>query len=168
MRFADRSCSDDLTTLLDHAEGFIKTVRTEQAAEKGAAKPIAEVYERDVFSRLDKFVLQMRRSRFPFGLGKLDQATNGGASPGELVIFGAKPKAGKSAWVVQIAQGQAESGIGAYVCSREMLNYENGFRIIAQTSAYTINHFRPGLFPEVAERIKSHARGAWRHPAISR
>jgi replicative DNA helicase len=64
-----------------------------------------------------------------------------------------------SALMLQIARQQAEQGIECYICSREMLNYENGLRLITQTSPYTANHMRPNLYRETGERIKEHARG---------
>ena len=63
-----------------------------------------------------------------------------------------------SGLMLQIARQQAERGIGCYMCSREMLNYENGMRIITQTSEFTANHMRPNLYAETARRMKDHAR----------
>jgi len=39
-----------------------------------------------------------------------------------------------------------------------MLNYENGFRTLAQTTNYTMNHFRSGMYQGTADNIKNHAR----------
>lgn len=148
---------EPIDEILDFAEGLVQTVKSDRGTESGNAKNLMDVFEKDVFPRLDRFVAG-EMVKIPFGFTKLDHSTNGGAGIGELVIFGAKPKSGKSAMVLQIAAMQAARNIGVYYCSREMLNYENAFRLIAQNSEYTLNHFRSGLYAETAERMKAHAR----------
>lgn len=146
-----------LETIIEQADALISSVKQERQQDQGTSKTLADVYEHDVFPRLDRFV-SGEMVKIPFGWEMLDRSTNGGAAPGELVVLGAKPKSGKSALMIQIARQQAERGIGGYVCSREMLNYENALRLIAQTTPYTVNHFRAGLYPETAEKMKSHVR----------
>jgi replicative DNA helicase len=157
--FADLSgkcLNGDPTELLDYAESLVRSTKQEQAKQEGSARLISRVYEEDVFPRLDKFV-SGEGVKIPFGFAKLDASTNGGSSPGELVIFGAKPKSGKSAMLLQIARHQAENKVGAYICSREMLNYENAFRILAQSTNYSVNNFRAGLFETTAQKLKEYA-----------
>jgi replicative DNA helicase len=159
--FADlaRRCMDgDVPELLEHVESLVKTTKNEQGKQAGSARLISEVYEQDVFPRLDKFVAG-ELVKIPFGFSRLDESTNGGASPGELVIFGAKPKSGKSAMLLQIAKYQADAGrLGVYICSREMLNYENAMRVLAQSTNYSMNSFRSGLYATTAEKLKEYAR----------
>lgn len=144
-----------LDTILEDADALLTSIQTD--GHSGTSKALTEIFEEDVFPRLDKFV-SGELVKVPFGWEPLDRATNGGTALGELVVLGAKPKAGKSALMLQIARQQAERGIGCYVCSREMLNYENGLRVITQTSHYTANHMRPNLFAETAQKMKDHAR----------
>lgn len=146
-----------LETIVEQTESLLASVKELQSAAQGSSHTLADVFERDVFPRLDKFV-SGELVKLPFGWDVLDKSTNGGASLGELIVLGAKPKSGKSGLMLQIARSQAEKNIGCYVCSREMLNYENGFRAIAQTSVYSANLFRAGIFPETAAKIKDHAR----------
>ncbi len=148
---------EPLDSIIEQAEGLLTAVNNLRATEHGTSRILADVFERDVFPRIDKFVAG-EMVKLPFGWKPLDLATNGGAAPGELVVLGAKPKSGKSGLMLQVARQQAELNIGCYVCSREMLNYENGFRLIAQTSDYTANHFRANLYEGTAEKIKAHAR----------
>lgn len=148
---------ESVETIIERAETLIASIKQEQSAEKGTSRILADVYEKDVFPRLDKFVAG-QLVKLPFGWETLDGATGGGSSPGELVILGAKPKSGKSALMLQIAMHQSRQNIGCYIVSREMLNYENAFRAIAQTSNYSVNYFRAGLYDTTAERVKSHCR----------
>ena len=155
---AERAATQEpLDAIIEQAEGLLATVHGQRAEESGTSRILADVYERDVFPRIDKFV-SAEMVKIPFGWDALDIATNGGSALGELVVLGAKPKSGKSGLMLQIARQQAERNIGCYVCSREMLNFENGFRAIAQTSEYTANHFRANLYAGTAQRIKEHAR----------
>lgn len=154
---ADKAAKQEsIDALVEKADAVIAAVREAQAVRKGTSAALAEVYEREVIPRIDKFVAG-EIVKVPFGWSQLDWSTNGGAAPGELVILGAKPKSGKSGIMLQIARQQAERGLACYICSREMLNYENGFRMLAQTSEYTANNFRSGMFQSVADRIKAHA-----------
>jgi len=143
--------------IIERAEGLLTAIKDEQGKSEGTSRSLAEVYERDVFPRLDRFV-DGEMVKIPFGWKPLDESTNGGASLGELVVLGAKPKSGKSALMLQIARSQAQKNIGCYICSREMLNYENGFRALAQSSQYSVNNFQAGLYRATAERLKEHAR----------
>lgn len=161
---ADRSeKQESLDAIIEQAESLMSSVREIQTVAQGTSHSLSEVYERDVFPRLDKYVTGDLVKQ-PFGWDALDKSTNGGASLGELVVLGAKPKSGKSGLMLQIARTQAERNIGCYVCSREMLNYENGFRAITQTSNYTANIFRAGIFPETAAKLKDHARSTGNIP----
>lgn len=147
----------DIDTILTDSTHLLESVQEERATVAGTSKPLSQIFEQDVFPRLDKYV-SGELVKVPFGWEPLDRATNGGTALGELVILGAKPKAGKSALMLQVARQQAEQGLNCYVCSREMLNYENGLRIITQTSKFTANHMRPNLYAETARQMKDHAR----------
>lgn len=148
--------SDDINGILDDIESLVDTIRQEKNTRGGTSMPLGDVITDEVFPRLDRFV-SGELVKVPFGWSSLDRATNGGVAMGELVVFGASPKSGKSGLLLQIARQQAERGIGCYLCSREMLNYENALRVITQTSRFTANHMRPDLRPETAESIKAHA-----------
>lgn len=143
---------ESLDNLVSETESLLKNIKSDREAKNGTSKSLAQVIEQDVKPRLDKFV-SGEAVKIPFGFEKLDASTNGGAGLGELIILGAKPKTGKSSLMMQIANFQAQSGFGVYACSREMLNFENAFRLIAQNSKFTLNYFRPNLYAETRDAI---------------
>jgi len=143
----------ELSAVLPEVENALDNVKKSSDKSDTPVKILAEVMEEGVFPRLDKFAAG-ECVKLAFGFSQLDTATNGGVSPGELVVLGAKPKRGKSGLVLQIADYHAECGDTAYIVSREMLNYENGFRYLAQHSSYSNNVFRPDLMAQTAERLK--------------
>ena len=148
----------EIASVLPDVESALDNVKKIAEKTSTPVKQLAEVMENDVFPRLDKFAAG-ECVKLPFGFKALDQATNGGVSLGELVILGAKPKRGKSGLVLQIADYHAECGDAALVVSREMLNYENGFRYLAQHSSYSNNVFRPDLMQQTADKLKEIGRG---------
>jgi len=151
------SDKEPITDIIEEAQSVLDTLKNEQDARTGTSQTLIEVMEYEVFPRLDKFV-SGELVKIPFGFDKLDTATNGGASIGELVVFGAKPKSGKSVLMLQIARHIASLGLGTLVASLEMLNYENGFRFLAQSSKYSVNVFRPDMRDFVSDGLKAHAR----------
>jgi len=157
------SDKEPITDIIEEAQSVLDTLKNEQDARTGTSQTLIEVMEYEVFPRLDKFV-SGELVKIPFGFDKLDTATNGGASIGELVVFGAKPKSGKSVLMLQIARHIASLGLGTLVASLEMLNYENGFRFLAQSSKYSVNVFRPDMRDFVSDGLKAHAREHYNLP----
>jgi len=157
------SDKEPITNIIEEAQSVLDTLKNEQDARTGTSQTLIEVMEYEVFPRLDKFV-SGELVKIPFGFDKLDTATNGGASIGELVVFGAKPKSGKSVLMLQIARHIASLGLGTLVASLEMLNYENGFRFLAQSSKYSVNVFRPDMRDFVSDGLKAHAREHYNLP----
>lgn len=143
--------------IIEENQALLDTLKNEQDAREGSSQTIVEVMENEVFPRLDKFV-SGEMVKVPFGFEKLDAATNGGASLGELVVFGALPKSGKSSMMLQIARHIASQNLPTLIVSLEMLNYENGFRFLAQSSRFSVNVFRPDLQDWVADQLKAHAK----------
>ena len=157
------SDKEPISDIIEEAQSVLDTLKNEQDARTGTSQTLIEVMEYEVFPRLDKFV-SGELVKIPFGFEKLDVATNGGASIGELVVFGAKPKSGKSVLMLQIARHIASLGLGTLVASLEMLNYENGFRFLAQSSKYSVNVFRPDMRDFVSDGLKAHAREHYNLP----
>jgi replicative DNA helicase len=143
----------NIERFITDAEEAINAVRKDNEITYGTSKKLCEVLELDVYPRLDKFV-KNETVNLPFGFPVIDEAINGGVNLGELVLMGAKPKSGKSFLTLQIAKYQAAMGIPGYVVSREMLNYENGFRFLAQNSRFSNSVFRPNLMLKTAEELK--------------
>ncbi len=149
--------------IVDEAQMFLDTVTNQQDSRTGTSQTIIEVMEYEVFPRLDKFV-SGELVKIPFGFEQLDLSTNGGASLGELVVYGALPKSGKSSMMLQIARHIASLNLPTLVVSLEMLNYENGFRFLAQSSKYSVNVFRPDMRDFVAQGLKEHAKTHYEMP----
>lgn len=143
--------------VINDAEEVLLKMRTSHDIGNGSAKSLKQVLEHDVFPRLDKFVAG-DTVKIPFGFPQLDEAVNGGVGLGELVLLGAKPKSGKSFLTLQIARYHALIGVPSLIVSREMLNFENGFRFLAQNSKYSNSVFRPNLHPGTAEDLKAAGR----------
>lgn len=147
----------DLAVVLSELEEALTKIRTTHDIGNGSAKKLQAVLEHDVFPRLDKFVAG-DTVKIPFGFNPLDDAINGGAGLGELILLGAKPKSGKSFLTLQIATYQALHNIPTLIVSREMLNFENGFRFLAQRTKYSNSVFRPNLHSHAAEDLKVRGR----------
>lgn len=165
MRDVAQKASDKepITDIIEEAQSVLDTLKNEQDARTGTSQTLIEVMEYEVFPRLDKFV-SGEMVKVPFGFDRLDNSTNGGASLGELVVFGANPKSGKSSMMLQIARNIAERKIPTLVVSLEMLNYENGFRYLAQSSKFSVNIFRPDMRDFVADQLKEHAQSHYETP----
>lgn len=143
--------------VVEEAQMFLDTLKNQQDEREGTSQSLVEVMEYEVFPRLDKYV-SGEMVKVPFGFDSLDEATNGGAALGELVVFGSNPKSGKSVMMLQTARNIAERGMPTLVVSLEMLNYENGFRMLAQSSRFSVNIFRPHLAEFASEELKNEAR----------
>ena len=157
------SNKEPIIDVLEEAQSIVDTLKVEQDGRTGTSQTLIEVMEYEVFPRIDKFV-SGELVKIPFGFEKLDTSTNGGASIGELVIFGAKPKSGKSVLMLQVARYIAGLGLGTLVASLEMLNFENGFRFLAQSSKFSVNVFRPDMRDFVADGLKAHAKEHYNLP----
>lgn len=149
--------------VVEEAQMFLDTIKDQQDTREGTSQTLIEVMEYEVFPRLDKFV-SGEMVKVPFGFESLDNSTNGGAALGELVVFGSNPKSGKSVMMLQTARNIAERGLPTLVVSLEMLNYENGFRMLAQTSRFSVNIFRPNLAEFASNELKAHAQEQYKLP----
>jgi replicative DNA helicase len=65
------------------------------------------------------------------GIRELDVQLGGGLRPGQLVVVGARPGAGKSVLGVNLASAVAEAGYGVLFCSLEMARQELMHRLVA-------------------------------------
>jgi len=160
-RMAERK--EPVENILTENSTMLEQIHSEQDKRHGTSQHLIEVMEYEVFPRLDKFV-NGDLVKIPFGFEKLDVATNGGASLGELVVLGAKPKSGKSVLMLQIARYIASLKIPTLIASLEMLNYENGFRFLAQSSDYSVNIFQGNMHELTADKLKKHAKSFYELP----
>ena len=80
----------------------------------------------------------------PTGLEPLDVVT-GGLRPGELVVIGALPSAGKTAFAGQIVAANAEAGHPVGVFSLEMSRWDLGRRFLSSVTSVSASKIRhPG------------------------
>jgi replicative DNA helicase len=154
---------EDLEVLQRELESIGGSIQSVLSTAAGKSLSVKEVFEVEVFPRLDKFV-SGETIKLPFGFKDLDSVTNGGAGIGELVITAAKPKDGKSAMLLQVAHYQAFNGFPALIVSREMLNFENGFRLLTQVGPLSNNVFGPGMPEPICAALKGIAAQVWKIP----
>jgi replicative DNA helicase len=77
----------------------------------------------------------------PTGLDTLDTLT-GGLRKGELVVLGALPGAGKTAFACQIIAANAEAGNGVGVFSLEMSRWDLGRRLLSTVTTVSASKIR--------------------------
>lgn len=82
----------------------------------------------------------------PFGMRKLDRSL-GGMHPGHLVIVGARPKMGKTAWANTVALNATASGHHVGFISAEMPAEQITDRWMAALTGYSYQSLRTGDLP---------------------
>ena len=142
-----------LNDVTDELESIQKEI-AEMRPDRQVFVSMADVLQKDVYPRLDKFVAG-EGFRFPTGFDALDNATLGGIGTGELWVIAALTGGGKSALALQMALHQASCGIPTAFVSREMLNYENAFRALSQLGRYSNGVYRAGMHAAHAANIRN-------------
>lgn len=79
----------------------------------------------------------------PSGFSAVDKLT-GGWQPGHLIVLGARPAMGKSAFALQCAVNAAREGVPTYLATMEMEGEEVGQRVVAQRSHISADSMRRG------------------------
>lgn len=87
----------------------------------------------------------------PSGIPKLDALT-GGWGDDELIIIGARPSVGKSAFALHAAAHAAASGVPVYFASLEMSAESLCSRLLLQRAGVPFDYFRTGFRGEHAMR----------------
>lgn len=82
--------------------------------------------------------------RTPLGIAGVDRLLGGGFCPSDLVIIGARPAVGKSAFLLQIAVGAAAKGQRVLYVSMEMSEAQNAQRVLANVSGVPAARFTDG------------------------
>jgi replicative DNA helicase len=91
------------------------------------------------------------------GIDELD-SKNGGFFPGNLVVIGARPGAGKSAFMGQLALNMAKAGKKVGILSMEMSNTEIAGRLAALDCDINFQNIYRNLFQDERDRQKFHDR----------
>ena len=86
-----------------------------------------------------------------WGLPVLDEHIE--ASPGHVVVIGARPKCGKSALAIQVLAKSAKSGIKSLFISLEMDTNEVESRLAANLTGEPYDHFRRKTYGESARTL---------------
>lgn len=76
------------------------------------------------------------------GLPSLDKLLGGGFEPGWMVVVGARPKMGKTAFAGLVETANAERGIPVFGCELEMSPPQQGRRMIARRGGPTLERVR--------------------------
>lgn len=93
------------------------------------------------------------------GLVDLDRLT-GGLEPGNLVIIGARPSMGKTAFALGVAEYVARTAGPVLICSLEMSGQEIGMRQLAAASGVAVPDLRAGRLSDEAWRRLADGLGA--------
>lgn len=103
----------------------------------GHFRTLAEIIEKEVKPALKDLHFQQRSGKIPTGFGAIDSAIGGGLSLSDVLLVAGLPGSGKSAFVLQLADGIAKAGTPVAFLSGEMSDKENVLRLISQRSGLT-------------------------------
>jgi hypothetical protein len=87
------------------------------------------------------------------GLAKLDDLLDGGVRPGELILLGARPGVGKTAWMLQLSRVMAHAGHGVLVVTREMTRAALTRRLLCQESLVRFSALKTGVLDDTEQRM---------------
>lgn len=83
---------------------------------------------------------------------EIDQLCNG-REPGDLIVFAARPKQGKSSIMNNILKHSVENGIPTYAKSGEMNNFKSGTRLIAAMTGIPTNDIKDGKYLDNEDQL---------------
>lgn len=96
---------------------------------------------------VDEFLSPMKHGldrAVPFPWDGLNAIFDGGMRPGEMIVVGARPGVGKSAFASQVAVCAGRRGFGTPVFSLEMLAQSSFRRMVAYVSGVSLKRMRAG------------------------
>lgn len=136
------TASDRLTTEQDIIEGAERLARaiegpTPLQGSRHISEIIAEVKEAN--AKIAKARQEGRTIRVTTGFAYMDEVFYGGFKSGQLVIIAARPSVGKTALMLQMAEGAAEAGNPVQIFSLEMRAEE-----LAERLLYSTGEMSPG------------------------
>ena len=135
----------DSGKLIDNAEQSIYAIR--QGREVSGLTHIKSVLETETYDRLNKMSNPETRADYigiPTGIGSLDKVI-GGLYKSDLIILGARPGMGKTAFALNIARNVAVNS-GKTVCffSLEMSRDQLAQRMLSSEAGIPSEHLRSG------------------------
>jgi replicative DNA helicase len=123
-----RACDGDEPA--EVASTLLKAVLDVETETRGSNLVLARDFMPEVLRELEKQAQSGGLVGLPTGLDPLDVVT-GGLRPGELVVIGALPSAGKTALASQILAANATAGHHVGVFSIEMSRWDLGKRLLS-------------------------------------
>lgn len=130
-----------LADKLERGQELLANLNT--AAVRRAPKHISEL----LVGRLDhlqEVADGVKSLGFPTHIPIIDQAMNGGPSPGQLIILAARPGQGKSSLAEQLGIGWASQGLPTLYLSQEMPEDEVADRGLSNTGRIDYGNLRTG------------------------
>lgn len=128
--------------------------KREGAPEVAPPADIAELMPK-VIARLKAGTVKLQSTEMEL----LDKQLDGGFSPGEYIILGARPGVGKTALALQLAARNAAKGRGVFIVSREMSRENLLRRMLCQKSFVPFQNLKSGQLDELEwRRIESAAK----------
>ncbi len=166
-RYLMRELSSHLDTLQQTGEtdGVIESLeiiceRFRTGTVETGFQSLADVIDTEVKPALDELV-KGQTKKIATGFSGLDHAIGGGITLSDVILVVSDTGAGKSAFVLQLADQIAKQGLGVAFVSGEMRNRENGLRLLSQNtntinlnSVVRISSSESDLLHEWADAIK--------------
>lgn len=142
-RIAEHATSEEI------GEDLLKILHRVGNTLGGGFKPVSEhahAYCEDLSQRFDN---PGKLAGIPTGFEILDRLT-GGLHPGHLVIIGARPSHGKTAFALTMARNMVKAGTPVGFVSLEMTGVELVERLVAQAANLNSLELRQSQIPEKA------------------
>jgi replicative DNA helicase len=155
---------DDSAEAIGFAEQSIMAV-TEQRLSNDFLTLDSQLWQ--AFHRLEDMANNKGKlAGIPTGFSDLDKLTNG-LRGGELIILGARPSVGKSAFALNVAAGAAKQGIHVAVFSLEMTVEDITTRILCAEAGISSSHVRNGEMSDLDWERATNAIGQMQDYKIS-
>ena len=137
---AINSVDPDPNRLTDEIRALESTLESIRITDDATAKTLPQI----VKENKDNYFKQVERPRVQMGLPKLDNIL-GGLEGGDLIIIGARPAVGKSAFATQITSHFAEIGKKVGYFNLEMQEKQVYERFVAARSGIDITRIRRAI-----------------------
>lgn len=119
--------------------GLINDLETLQGGSRSSAKKLTQIIE-EVSAG---YFMDDERPRLYTGFPKLDECL-GGLEGGDVIVVGARPAVGKSAFVTQIASNMATAGKRVILYNLEMSDRQIYERMLSRQSGIQLSRIRRG------------------------
>ena len=120
---------DDPFEALVYLESRLQEITPESSKVSNLADVISEHFQRSAES------YEQKRARLvPLGIEALDDLLDGGGEGGDLIVVGARPSQGKTAFGISILLRGIRNGYGVGILSLEMEKFQIIRRVVAQIS----------------------------------